>query len=315
MAPLVTSGMLVSLPTGTPMNPTRLLAACVVFGWLSVASATEPEKDVKALREAVLKADTPKKLAYGYKELFEKVGKDGLPELMKDDDIGLALQAAWEVHKKVVKRSEKEADDKWVYDPDELKKFVAMLKKRTKAPVPDWWAENITKVDVVPGKCHWFRTNVDRRPKYHETKDYTRWPDGHDLEKRDDTLVYTVGKRSIEFSKDTFEERRSYFAGSVGEKRSAIAAYGSSGPFEVAGFEGKGGKPVWKSEVWGAGRPVLAGFWYQCAEVYEKDGTVYVFGETPGGMYLEAFDLATGKCAFRFCTAYWLLYSEGWAIK
>ena len=32
-------------------------------------------------------------------------------------------------------------------------------------------------------------------------------------------------------------------------------------------------------------------------------------------MYLEAFDSVTGKCAFRFCTAYWSNHSERWRLK
>jgi hypothetical protein len=49
--------------------------------------------------------------------------------------------------------------------------------------------------------------------------------------------------------------------------------------------------------------------------VFENEDTVYVFGKTPVGMYLEAFDLATGKPAFRFSTSYVCLYSEAWDVK
>lgn len=295
------------------MRPTLPLAVCVALGCLASARAVEPEKDVKALREAVVKAETQKAKVYGYKALFEKVGKAGLPDLMKDEDTGIALQAAWEVHKKLVKQSEKEGGDKWVYDPDELKKFMELLKKRTKAPVPDWWGESVTIVEVSPGKGHGFWPNADRRPKYHETKDHTRLPEGHELEEKDDKLVYTVGKRSVEFPKDTFKHG-SNFAGFVGEKRSAVASY-SVGPFEIAGFEGKGGEAVWTSEVWATGYRTLAGAWPVFVEVFESDGTVYVFGKDMAGMYLEAFDLATGKAAFRFSTSYVCLYSEAWDIK
>jgi len=291
------------------------LAACVALCCLASAPAAEPEKDVKALREEVVKADTQKAKIYGYKALFEKVGKAGLPDLMKDEDTGIALQAAWEVHKKLVQRSKEippQSSD--IYEPDGLKKFVEVLKKRTKAPLPDWWAESITIVEVKPGKFHWFRNKPDLRPKYYETKDYTRLPEDHELERKADTLVYTVGKRSVEFPKDTFGEGSSNFAGFVGEKRSAIARYSTS-PFEIAGFEGKGGKVVWKSEGWGTGLVVITGSWFNLVEVVENDGTVYVFGKNPDGMYLEAFDLATGKVEFRFSTSYICLYSEAWNIK
>lgn len=296
------------------MRPTHPLAARVALCCLASAPAAEPEKDVKALREAVVKAETAKEKMYSYKTLFEKVGKAGLPELTKDEDTGIALQAAWEVHKKLVEQKEKEGGSKWVYDPDELKKFVAVLKKRTKAPVPDWWAESITIVEVKPGKRHVFPIGPDHRPKVHTTKDHTRLPEGHDLEKKADTLVYTVGKRSVEFPKDTFGGGISNAAGFVGEKRSAIVEC-AGGPFVIVGFEGKGGKPVWKSEGWGTGLHFLAGSLTVYVEVFENDGTVYVFGGDSTGMYLEAFDLATGKPAFRFSTSYVCLYSEAWDVK
>ncbi len=294
------------------MRPTLPIAACVVL-WCLIASAAEPEKDVKTLRDAVVKADTQKDKMYGYKALFEKVGKAGLPELMKDDDTGITLQAAWEVHKKLLPLNEKEGRVRWVYDPEELTKFVEVLKERTKAPVPDWWADSITVVNVTPGKGHGFGDYAKLRPEVHKTEDLTRIPEGHELEKKADTLVYKVGKRSVEFPKATFNTH-SNFAGFVGEKRSAIAKCSGQG-FVIAGFEGKGGKAVWKAEGWGTGVQAIAGGWYQWVEVSENDGTVFVFGKDPLGMYLEAFDLATGKPAFRFSTSYVCLYSEKWSIK
>jgi hypothetical protein len=300
------------------MRLPHLLAACVALCCLASAPAAEPEKDVKALREQVVKADTPDDKAKAYKALFEKVGKAGLSELMKNEDTGIALQAAWEVHKKVVKRPKEErgrVDD--IYDPDELKKFVEVVKKRTKAPVPDWWAKNILDVDAFVGEHHAFISEKDAGQKTVKSKAGASVPNAAELEELKEALVYTVGKRSVEFPKDTFGKLADCYAGVIGEKRSAVAAYSDSSgfAFEIAGFEGKGGKPTWKSDVWASGRTILAGAGHHWVEVIEKDGTVCVFGAESHGMYAEAFDLATGKSTFRFCTGYWFNFSEAWHIK
>ena len=154
-------------------------------------------------------------------------------------------------------------------------------------------------------------------PKCRKAKSGASVPDGAELEEKNEALVYSVGDRGVEFPKDTFDEFVDSFAGVVGEKRSAVAGYTvvSGFAFDLTGFAGKGGKPTWKAEVWAADRDFLGGLGYHWVEVKEKDGTVFVFGAESHGMYAEAFDLATGKCKFRFCSCYWFTFSEKWALK
>jgi len=60
--------------------------------------------------------------AEAYKALFEKLGLGRLSALMKDEDTSIALQAAWEHYKKVVKRRVPlEARTDWILDRDKLK--------------------------------------------------------------------------------------------------------------------------------------------------------------------------------------------------
>jgi hypothetical protein len=130
----------------------RAVLLSVALGLMCLAvgggtGAAEPAETPKALRERLLKASSPADKAKAYRELFEKVGRAGMADLMKDEDDGIALQAAWEFHKKVVKRPMGDDD---IYDVDELKKFVAFVKERSKAPVPEWWADCILHVT----SCH-----------------------------------------------------------------------------------------------------------------------------------------------------------------
>ncbi|HJZ56210.1 MAG TPA: hypothetical protein VKE74_14685 [Gemmataceae bacterium] len=300
------------------MRNSRLLPAAL--GLLSLlvvdrSAAAQPETP-KALREQVLKAASARVKAEAYQKWFQEVGRAGLPELTKDTDTGIALQAAWEVHKKPAKRPqplELRTDD--VYDPAELGKFLAFLKDRTKAPVPTWWAERVVDVDLFPGRHHGF----DGRggPKLRGSKAGIVVPEGVELERREGTLTYSVGGRAVEFPADVFAP---YFVdiltGLVGEKQSVVAGYVRGGGFEfsLAGFEGKGGKPTWKGEVWAAGR-VLGGNAFHRAELTQAGDTVFVFGVESHGAYLEAFDIPSGECRFRFCTGYWFRFSEAWELK
>ena len=105
--------------------------------------------------------------------------------------------------------------------------------------------------------------------------------------------------------------------GLVGEKNSVLAAFETKGGFDftLLRLEGKSGKPSWTADVWGAGRTLGIGLGYHNVDLRQNGDTVFVFGAECYGMYLEAFDIASGKCRFRFCTCYWFLFSEEWELK
>jgi hypothetical protein len=253
---------------------TRLQALALV-GLLATRSAgmDEPAATATALRDEVLKASKPWDKAKAYKAFFLHVGRDKLQDLTKDADTGIALQAAWEVHKKAVKRAKPVlgmSDD--FYDPEELAKFVKFLKERTKAPVPDWWSESIQDAWLFPGQHHAFIRSGKQRGR-----SVTRLAAGKLLVTAD---IPIAGFRYV-----------------------------------LVGSAAADGKQLWEAEVWSAGRGFLAGVGYHRVELKEKDGILFVFGMETHGMYLEAFELATGKCLYRFCTCYWFHFSEEWGLK
>jgi hypothetical protein len=147
-------------------------------------------------------------------------------------------------------------------------------------------------------------------------------PEGAELEQIGDTVSYSTGGRTVEFPTTVFRGRpfNDIMLGLIEEKRSTIISSSNLGgfPFNMAGFEGKGGKPSWEADIWAAGRRLFVGaggFVNHCVELIYKDGSVFVFGAESHGMYMESFDIATGKCKFRFCTCYWFNFSEKWELK
>jgi hypothetical protein len=108
------------------------------------------------------------------------------------------------------------------------------------------------------------------------------------------------------------------YGGVFSKELSVVVNYDGSvgGMFGIAGFEGSGGKPKWTAYVWSSGRSgPTTGVHYQFVEMKEKDGICYIFGQEVAGAYLEAFDMKTGKCQFRFCTCFWFDFPEKWNIK
>src|SRR5262249_49375902 len=155
--------------------------ACL--GVIDGAFVADSNEAPKALREQVLKASSRTEKAEAYQKLFEKTGRAGFADLTKDEDTGIALQAAWESHRKAIKRPKHitlRPDD--IYDPAEFEKFLTFLKDRTKAPVPDWWAEAIVSVDLFPGEHHAFRSDLKNPvPKLRKSKAGAAVPEGAEL--------------------------------------------------------------------------------------------------------------------------------------
>jgi hypothetical protein len=276
---------------------------------------------VAALRERILRAESGRQAATAYKAYFLRLGRGSLKDITKDGDTGIALQAGWEAHLRPVRRDppiRNRADD--VYDPAGLKTFVAFLKDRTKAPVPDWWADGLTEVDLFPGRHHAFAETSLKRggPKVRMATSGHVVPEMAAADERGQTLVYASGGWAVEIPKGTFDDR--FFGGLfgvIGVERSVVAGYdpGGGSAYRLAGFRGAGGKPTWTAQVWATGRRFGNGNACHAVELAVDRDAVYVFGMESHGAYIEAFDAATGKVQFRFCTSYWSEQSEAWGLK
>lgn len=286
------------------------------------AAADDPQPTLAALRDKVLKATTPDDKAAAYKNYFKKVGRKGLEELTKDKDTGIALQAAWETNKKVIERPVPLPHrHEHVYESGGLKRFVGAVEVRTGVTVPGWWAAAVVDVDVLPVTGHSVAVGSRLRDwglKRAKAEKYVRVPEADELDRAGDVFTYRAGARSVSFSASDVDVPLFHdaVAGVLTPGRSALAMYdlGSGHSFWLVGLNG-GGQRDWRGKVWGAGRTFLAGLAPHRVTLFEKNGTLFVFGAEGGGAYVEAFDMATGKNVFRFCTGYWFHFSEAWGLK
>ena len=297
-----------------------VLVGCLLLVATLPATAPADDKEaekVKAMRNEVLKdlfasEDKSAAVAGAYKKLCTHVGLAGLKKLAEDEDISIALQAAWELHRKPVKRNPPiPGRTDWVFDKKPMEEFLGFAAKRLKAEPPAWWGATLLKRDVFPGQHHAFIDNEGPPPPAARVK----------VEK--DDVVITAGKQSIKIPKAEFDKA----AGELdigtppvilgGAELSVVARPVFRGyPFEVIAVDSKTGKKLWAATVWAARRGFSSGpAEVNPVEIRRQGDTVVVYGCESHGMYAEGFDAKTGKCQFRFCTCYWFNNLEAWGLK
>jgi hypothetical protein len=86
-------------------------------------------------------------------------------------------------------------------------------------------------------------------------------------------------------------------------------------PFELEAIDLDGDSSLWSTEVWAAGRTCLEGKGAHQIEMLVSDKCLFVFGAESNGIYAECFRLDDGKPLVRFCSCYWLNFSERWKLR
>lgn len=99
------------------------------------------------LRAAVTAAATPDEKAAAYKSFFTEVGRTSLPELEKDPDVGIALQASWEDHR--IARTGAGSSTLSTANPEEMGRFLESVRARTGLEPPDSWKEALLGAHVA----------------------------------------------------------------------------------------------------------------------------------------------------------------------
>lgn len=296
-----------------------LLLVALVVG--SVSSADDEGKDWDP--SETLKATAKK--AREYRELFEKAGRDGLADFLKDKDTGVSLQAAWELNRKVIKLPKRPFlwDTDEVYDPEGMKAFLKHVNARTGLTVPDWWQKNLLEhLAVHPKRAHIIMAAlpelkvVQLGSNAQLLRSEVRMAEGDMLSIREKMLTFTTNKNSVSFRESLCPVGADSLASCTVGDTIVLAVYSQYGePCPLLGFDRVSKKHLWSTQVWGVGRNHGANGVRQRIELVATKETVNVFGSEFAGMFLESFDLKTGEVRFRFCSSYWRFCSEAWNWK
>src|SRR5262245_16099237 len=88
------------------MNGIRLLSVAILSLAASpyfAAAEGADEATTKILLDAISKAETSDAAAEAYEQAFVHLGRAGLRDLLSHENPSIALQAAWELQRKIVK--------------------------------------------------------------------------------------------------------------------------------------------------------------------------------------------------------------------
>ena len=140
-----------------------LFGSLLLVAFVPAAARDDKEAErIKSLRKDVLKdlfadEDNSEAVAGAYKKFFTHVGLAGLTKLADDDDTSIALQAAWELYRKPVKRDPLiRSRTDWVFDKKPIEEFLKFASKRLKSEPPAWWGATLLKGEVFPEEHHAF---------------------------------------------------------------------------------------------------------------------------------------------------------------
>lgn len=287
------------------------------------AQPTDRSKELDALRAAIISAKNPREAAGALKACFGKADKERLEQLQNDPDIGIALQAAYELARKPGGNL-----------PSSPQRFLGYFEGRTNVKVPIDW-----EVSLTTDCLHWkypellraalkgyasiapsvkrddeggtYRT-LDKREK-NDLGLFTYG--GTRIRAEDKTLAVTVGRDTIRIPADLLAraKKENPFARSfkvlIGPRLSIVALHDDAGDsFPLFCLDTRSGEEVWNAEAWGYGGdnvPLKTGVWFHTVSLVMTDKLVVLF-EDGGGCSVEAFELATGRQAYRFTTNFWM---------
>jgi len=294
-----------------------VLAYGVILTWRGDSVRDQQDaSQVAALRREILRdiaanEDRSREVASAYRKLFTRFGLAGLPALMEDSDTSIALQAAWEFHRKVVRRPRPiEYRTDWILDKEELKSFLRVVAKRLGSQPPNWWRVALLNADAFPGQHHAFFL-LEKPPETAKAR----------VER--ETVLISEGTKSIRMAKSDFERAGRWPSleappvAHFGPDFSFVTRPTFRGyPFNLFAFDSATDAHLWTATVWAARRGMSTGNRGENpVEIRRSGAIVLVYGCESHGLYLEGFDARTGACKFRFCSCYWFNNSEKWRLK
>lgn len=300
-----------------------LHSLCLFVVVLSMgAPSTADDKEEPWNPTETLKAATKK--GREYRELFEKVGRSGLVDLLKDKDTGTSLQAAWELNRKIITlpvATKRDTDD--TYDPEGIRAFLKHVRTRTELSIPDWWQKNLLEnICVRKDDAHFvYGTRPDMKKvslgASAKVVSADVWmAESETLSLQDKLLTFKTDKRSVVFSESIWPYQSNSLASCTVGDTTALAMYRQAGgPCPLLSFDHVNKKQIWSARVWGWARAFAAPGVDQHIELVATKDLIAVFGTEFRGVFLECFDAKSGEVKFRFCSSYWGFNSERWILK
>jgi hypothetical protein len=256
---------------------------------------------VQGMRKAVFEARGPREAGAAYEALFRQVGPEGLRDLKCDEDVGIALQAAWRIVE------EQGAHPEESFSPTAVHRFLGFVEGKTGCRVPGWWEHALLSAKV--GKQPHLAYYPASGDFSYQVKDLgIRAEESVSVSKDGVLATINAGKKRFTLPVRMLEEasthHRDTLAVHIGDSRAYFAFHDRNGrSYVLFCVDALTSRKRWTAEVWGSGRRAAPAVGRHDVSVSERGGRVFVFGQETHGMYLEAFEAETGKNLFRFRTS------------
>jgi hypothetical protein len=282
------------------------------------AQPVTDEKPMNGLVSSAIAAPSADEAAKRFAELFASRTREELKGLKQSDHAGLALAATWQLlyreQGEAVEQLDKNEPQK--IRQDSASYFLGFLDARTNAESPDWWRRSALGATITHRRYAGFP-----RPEnwvFHETPIGPR--SATPVKRSEQSLVFSAGGKEFQIRHDVLErhltriglkESAAYIAFAPGKEHYYFAAYSEAGfPFRMACFGAVDHAYKWTADVWAANRHALEGKSFHMVEIRESERAVLVYGLEPSALYVEGFDIKTGKALFRFSTNNWRIPGE-----
>jgi hypothetical protein len=246
-------------------------------------------------------------MARGYRNLFGKVGADGIRRLQADAHDGIAIQAAWEEVALTV--PEKEPERSVRPDRHKLDWFLGFLEGRGRVRAPQWWAEMV--LDSRANRRDNISPGSPKETPYHRAGlDSAEAPRDTTLKRDGDKIILKVGKDSVPIPEAILDKTDSgrvhcNVSALITPSRCYITVHESAGyPYQLFCIDRSTAKIVWKSEVWATWWGATTGIGHMWVALMDQNQRIVVFGAGSTGIHVEAFQRDDGSNLFRFSSSY-----------
>lgn len=279
------------------------LSSSVPVTNLRYGSTTENE-DQLALE--VIQADSPRDAARSYRNLFDTVGDDSIPNLQQHPYDSLAIQAAWEGVELTLPTK---SDAPLRPCRTTIGRFLGFLEGRSRVNAPQWWVDAVLDVRANHrGSIEAGGINARSKGEHGAKGDSP--PKVAVLDTLNGKPAVRIGSALICLPAGYVDAVKKQglshgFSAYFTSSQCFIAAYESAGhPYSLTCFDIATSKTRWTSLVWGSHWGATTGIFFHWVEVVVQRDKVAVFGVSTTGFYTEVFRMKDGKNLMRFSNAY-----------
>jgi len=279
-------------------------------------------KSPQLLVEAVECAQSKDDLSEALREMLAGLSAEELHALCTSDNHTIACRANWELVRQTLPH-ETTYDEDGLSQAQQVKRlpfarFLGFVEGRFRVTTPEWWGQLFLRAKAFDRQMLANHLPLLNREveAYYETEILRPNVDmplrvraGIEVAARDENMLTIRNEAAIEcdISRRLLENSSaSHVLCQFRENYCVVGLFRAwaLGPFRISCIDHESSETLWSAGVW-AGQPLSAGHVDpHVATVVIVDDTVFVFGADPWSIYMEGFDLASGRPTVRFSTAY-----------